>query len=86
MFPNKALLHCKEALFGVQTRLLYEHDVPAVLIMLNIIGNWAMLINEKACLNAQFFFNFAGDLRTDDKLAFISLHLKYFADKKVEYF
>ncbi len=84
--PNKALLHCKEALFGVQTRLLYEHDVPAVLIMLNIIGNWAMLINEKACLNAQFFFNFAGDLRTDDKLAFISLHLKYFADKKVEYF
>ena len=79
-------MHCKEALFGVQTRLLYEHDVPAVLIMLNIIGNWAMLINEKACLNAQFFFNFAGDLRTDDKLAFISLHLKYFADKKVEYF
>lgn len=45
-----------------------------------------MLINEKACLNAQFFFNFAGDLQTDDKLAFISWHLKYFADNKVRYF
>lgn len=33
-----------------------------------------------------FFFNFAGDLQTDDKLAFISWHLKYFADNKVGYF
>lgn len=33
-----------------------------------------------------FFLTLQGDLRTDDKLAFISLHLKYFADKKVEYF
>lgn len=70
----------------MQTRLLFEHNVPILLLKSVFIVNWAVLINEKAYFNAQFFFNFAVCLRTDDKLAFIVPHLNSFADKKVEYF